>query len=74
LAVTNSNFTTFIKHKSETQQHLLVCQPILDKISSRQGASTIVYEDIFDSEKQLAAVSWFSELFDVREVLMASQS
>ena len=56
--------------EEETQQHLLSCKPIIDKLPLRQGV--IAYEDIFDSPKQLDAVNWFSKLFEVREELLSS--
>ena len=58
----------------ETQEHLLSCKPIIDKLPSRQGAASILYEDLFDSKKQLVAVNWFSECFEVREELLSSQN
>ena len=56
--------------EEDTQQLLLSCTPILDKLPLRQGV--IAYEDVFDSPKQLDAVNWFPKLFEVREELLST--
>ena len=49
--------------EEETQQHILQCKPLLDKIEENQEVATVVYEDIFDENKQLDAVILYSKLF-----------
>ena len=52
--------------EDETQEHLLHCKPLNDKLSDEQQQNIVEYNDIFDDKKQPAAVMLFMKLFDIR--------
>ena len=60
--------------KSEdTQQHLLLCQVILEELTPQEKSEhkNISYQDIYGSlEQQMTAVKLFSSLLDIRERLL----
>ena len=54
--------------EEETQEHLLHCKPLYDKLSDEQQ-NIVEYNDIFNDKKQSAAVKLFLKLFDIRNNL-----
>ena len=56
----------------DTQEHILKCKPLLDKLETKDENGSIQPEDIYAESKQHAAVSLYVKLFDIRNDLYTS--
>ena len=61
--------------ESEDQQHLLECQVLINNCDPLYNDSTVLYSDIFGSEKkQLDAIKLFNKVLKTRETLITNIS